>query len=93
MPEVQKHRRGAGLEQRTLDQSKDLCNPLHDDKQQETHRSGRGFRGSGQRISVSFETADDPCFQEQKNGGAGRDRTDDFKLAKLALSQLSYGPV
>ena len=27
-----------------------------------------------------------------KNGGAGRDRTDDLKLAKLALSQLSYGP-
>ena len=27
------------------------------------------------------------------NGGAGRDRTDDLKLAKLALSQLSYGPV
>ena len=28
-----------------------------------------------------------------KNGGACRDRTDDLKLAKLALSQLSYGPV
>ena len=28
-----------------------------------------------------------------KNGGANRDRTDDLKLAKLALSQLSYGPV
>ena len=27
------------------------------------------------------------------SGGAGRDRTDDLKLAKLALSQLSYGPV
>ena len=26
-------------------------------------------------------------------GGADRDRTDDLKLAKLALSQLSYGPV
>ena len=26
-------------------------------------------------------------------GGADRDRTDDFQLAKLALSQLSYGPV
>ena len=25
-------------------------------------------------------------------GGAGRDRTDDLKLAKLPLSQLSYGP-
>jgi hypothetical protein len=27
-----------------------------------------------------------------KAGGANRDRTDDLKLAKLALSQLSYGP-
>ncbi len=26
------------------------------------------------------------------SGGASRDRTDDLKLAKLALSQLSYGP-
>ena len=25
-------------------------------------------------------------------GGAGRDRTDDLKLAKLPLSQLSYSP-
>ena len=28
-----------------------------------------------------------------ESGGARRDRTDDLKLAKLALSQLSYGPV
>jgi hypothetical protein len=28
----------------------------------------------------------------KKNGGAGRDRTDDILLAKQALSQLSYGP-
>jgi hypothetical protein len=28
----------------------------------------------------------------KKNGGARRDRTDDLKLAKLPLSQLSYGP-
>jgi hypothetical protein len=27
-----------------------------------------------------------------KSGGARRDRTDDLKLAKLPLSQLSYGP-
>ena len=31
--------------------------------------------------------------ENRGNGGAGRDRTDDLKLAKLALSQLSYGPV
>ena len=30
---------------------------------------------------------------ETNDGGASRDRTDDLKLAKLALSQLSYGPV
>ena len=29
----------------------------------------------------------------RNSGGARRDRTDDLKLAKLALSQLSYGPV
>ena len=29
---------------------------------------------------------------EHEVGGASRDRTDDLKLAKLALSQLSYGP-
>jgi hypothetical protein len=27
------------------------------------------------------------------SGGADRDRTGDLKLAKLALSQLSYGPL
>ena len=27
------------------------------------------------------------------SGGADRDRTDDLKLAKLPLSQLSYGPI
>ena len=30
--------------------------------------------------------------QDQKDGGDRRDRTDDLKLAKLALSQLSYVP-
>ena len=30
---------------------------------------------------------------ETFDGGASRDRTDDLKLAKLALSQLSYGPL
>jgi hypothetical protein len=34
------------------------------------------------------------CFLrcESRVGGADRDRTDDLKLAKLPLSQLSYGP-
>ena len=46
---------------------------------------------------------DPPCFakwlrratrlRSKRVGGAERDRTDDLKLAKLALSQLSYSPV
>jgi hypothetical protein len=32
-------------------------------------------------------------FTAHENGGADRDRTGDLKLAKLALSQLSYGPL
>ena len=31
-------------------------------------------------------------WQSAKKSGAGRDRTDDPKLAKLVLSQLSYSP-
>ena len=34
-----------------------------------------------------------PSLRRAKPGGANRDRTGDLKLAKLALSQLSYGPV
>jgi hypothetical protein len=41
-----------------------------------------------------FRRLDEALFGDwQRNGGANRDRTDDLKLAKLALSQLSYGPV
>ena len=29
----------------------------------------------------------------KQDGGGGRDRTDDLKLAKLPLSQLSYAPI
>ena len=32
------------------------------------------------------------CSRQRRIGGAGRDRTDDLKLAKLPLSQLSYSP-
>jgi hypothetical protein len=34
-----------------------------------------------------------PARSAREDGGASRDRTDDLKLAKLALSQLSYGPI
>jgi len=33
-----------------------------------------------------------PPIATRTSGGADRDRTGDLKLAKLALSQLSYGP-
>ena len=33
-----------------------------------------------------------PRIRHEELGGARRDRTDDLKLAKLPLSQLSYGP-
>ena len=49
--------------------------------------SGRTILGSSrERREISNEPADQPT------GGARRDRTDDLKLAKLPLSQLSYGP-
>src|ERR1043165_3108680 len=34
-----------------------------------------------------------PAAHDQKHRGADRDRTDDLRLAKPALSQLSYSPV
>ena len=40
-----------------------------------------------------FELSDGTIStQSAGNGGGGRDRTDDLKLAKLPLSQLSYAP-
>jgi hypothetical protein len=40
-----------------------------------------------------WNDCEDHRIPQMKNGGARRDRTDDLKLAKLALSQLSYGPI
>ena len=48
-------------------------------------------RGQTPQIPAA-ETTGNFCLHTWKNGGASRDRTDDLKLAKLALSQLSYGP-
>ena len=51
------------------------------------------------RITISTGPASTPTGEtpehapNPKNGGARRDRTDDLKLAKLPLSQLSYGPL
>ena len=42
-------------------------------------------------VSIGRSGKPGPC-KLAGNGGARRDRTDDLKLAKLPLSQLSYGP-
>ena len=55
--------------------------PIHNVKE---GRERPNIRGRSREILV---------FIPGKNGGAYRDRTDDLKLAKLALSQLSYGPI
>ena len=55
---------------------------------------GPANRSGTRRARSSFARAPEdnlPGFAA-KVGGADRDRTDDLKLAKLALSQLSYGP-
>ena len=44
------------------------------------------------RFSSSLEILLPLRRWRDSGGGASRDRTDDLKLAKLALSQLSYGP-
>ena len=44
---------------------------------------------SGMETDVSSQRS---YIARRKFGGADRDRTDDIKLAKLALSQLSYSP-
>ena len=44
----------------------------------------------GKEVSTSQRINN--ASNNQLRGGASRDRTDDLKLAKLALSQLSYGP-
>ena len=42
--------------------------------------------------SANVVSNDDETKDFPGSGGARRDRTDDLKLAKLPLSQLSYGP-
>ena len=72
--------------------------PIHDDKEQASNRTPQPFDLS--RRQGRFPSKQDtlphpghPIPAPPKDGGASRDRTDDLKLAKLALSQLSYGPV
>lgn len=50
------------------------------------------FSRSLARIERTLEQADVIEAFSRRVGGAGRDRTDDLRLAKPALSQLSYSP-
>ena len=67
--------------------------PIHNVKERGEplmSRAGRSLREDLVFISGVFY-----CRSAQRRGAAGgasRDRTGDLKLAKLALSQLSYGP-
>ena len=53
----------------------------------DTHTFSGGETGPGRRPDAGLHNG-----MASWDGGARRDRTDDLKLAKLALSQLSYGP-
>ena len=57
--------------------------PLHDVKKTASQRHDRALN---ERKLLLFKHG------RIEDGGASRDRTDDLKLAKLPLSQLSYGP-
>jgi hypothetical protein len=86
---------------RAYDQKDHLCLPNVPDL---TKPIGIGFaccRMSSSRIhslftmtnsSANVVSNDDETKDFPGSGGARRDRTDDLKLAKLPLSQLSYGP-
>jgi hypothetical protein len=55
----------------------------------------RSAAGSADAETCSLQHGCDrsgPPRDLNEDGGARRDRTDDLKLAKLPLSQLSYGP-
>ena len=69
--------------------------PIHDDKEPGTFRrlSLRLGRRQGGYPLLRTMSLRQHGPSDQPAGGASRDRTDDLKLAKLALSQLSYGPV
>ena len=63
----------------------------------ESRTRGQGTKSPTPRILIVFVrrrtiTIDLCTPGSAAYGGADRDRTDDLKLAKLALSQLSYGP-
>src|SRR4051795_8866084 len=57
--------------------------------------SGRRLASAQQRGSdtVRWTLTGFAAARSRQSSGADRDRTDDIQLAKLALSQLSYGPI
>ena len=55
--------------------------------------AGRQLLVGAAKLVCEVSTAICRNTQHCLDGGARRDRTDDLKLAKLPLSQLSYGPV
>ena len=57
-------------------------------------RDERDFRATGSSSEELLMTRRwRPSFSKDlRSGGAGRDRTGDLRLAKAALSQLSYSP-
>src|SRR6185436_5659577 len=74
--------------------SMNVC-PLQKTEVRELSRSLTSNFLMPMQASPSFAKASEGNFVCDANevGGAERDRTDDLKLAKLALSQLSYSPL
>ena len=71
-----------------------LLNPLPLDSIQlskiaDPLRPRRGGAGSGDRVGIPEGSA---LPVDEASGGADRSRTDDLRLARAALSQLSYSP-
>ena len=65
--------------------------PIHNVKEAGKSRAGPELLRAGSRVFISGEmfAAQRRIRRCSQPGGAYRDRTDDLKLAKLALSQLS----
>ena len=55
-------------------------------------KSDTGLFRAGYPRGVTCFSSDAVRIAKNQTGGADRDRTDDLRLAKPALSQLSYSP-
>ena len=55
-------------------------------------KSDTGLFRAGYPRGVTYFSSDAVRIAKNRTGGADRDRTDDLRLAKPALSQLSYSP-